>query len=169
MVALGRRRGSCSPPRRPSHDHPAEASRAMRRELAHAGLSSCALCADAAWRRSGPGLAHQRERSWMYDQARLFASFGKAISRPRPTHGCAGSACLKRIGDRATDGQGSAVPAASWRVLVLNSSPELSPYPWDVLLCTLCLIAAAAWAYTQVGECLLHARLCASTPATHGR
>lgn len=104
----------------------------------------------------------------MYDGAERLASFGKAISRPRPTHSCAGSAYLRHDGDRATDGQGSAVPAASWLVPLANSSPELSPYPWDASVCILCLIAVGSWAYPQSGKCPLRARLCASTPATRG-
>jgi len=85
----------------------------MRRELARARLSSCALCADAASRRSGPALAHLRERTRMYDGAEGSAPFGKTTSRPRPTHGCAGSATLKGVKNRSTDGLGSAASSAS--------------------------------------------------------
>ncbi len=64
------------------------------------------------------------------------ALFDKAISRPHSTHGCAGSACLKRIEDRATDGK-----TLPFRQLLDRSAgefvPKLSPYPWDASLCTL--------------------------------
>ena len=106
----------------------------MRRELARARLSSCALCADAASRRSGPALAHLRERTLMYDGAEGSAPFGKTTSRPRTTHGCAGSATLK--GPEIALPMGQALPLRQlldrswWQIRFHFESGECRASPW---------------------------------------